>query len=289
MSNEPWNEAELEGALRLDPLGNDRFVNPRLSLNMNGMLFGGQFIANTLSAAQLTAGSRVPRSFQGVFMRPGRPDSPLELDVERVHDGARLSHRRVRMIQAGRTIFMAQVYLGEAAATAGQGHQSMPAGLAINPDTLAETQELAERYRDRINPTVHARMVRKKAVLVKPLNPEFALVSRAPEPRLAIWLKPAVAVSSEPLMQYAALAFFSDYWLCWPSRSPYVETVLDRTNSMSSLDHSMWFHAEPCVDDWLLYEVESPFADGNFGLGRGALYDRGGRLLASSAQQCLLT
>jgi acyl-CoA thioesterase-2 len=43
------------------------------------------------------------------------------------------------------------------------------------------------------------------------------------------------------------------------------------------------------VDDWLLYEVESPQAGNGFGLGRGGLYRRDGRLIATTAQQALLT
>ena len=284
-----WNEAELEGALRLDPVGVDVFVNPRLSLNMNGKLFGGQFIANALSAAMLTAEHRVPGHFQGVFLRPGHAGVPLELRVERVHDGRQLSHRRVQMMQADRLIFSAQVVLREPAADMTLLHQAAPSQAYEAPESLIEVQELAERFRDRLTPAVLRRMVVKKAVLVKPVDPESALLHRSPEPRLAIWLKSSQALSSEPLMQYAALAFFSDFWLCWPCRSSHIDGLMHPVNRMSSLDHSMWFHASPRVDDWLLYEVESPVAARSFGLGRGALYTRDGQLLASCMQQALLS
>lgn len=283
-----WNEAELEGALRLDAAGADVFVNPRLSLNMNGKLFGGQFIANALSAAMLTATHRVPSHFQGVFIRPGHAGQALELRVERMHEGRQLSQRRVQMMQAGRLIFSAQVYLRDPSADLAQLHQSTPRCLHAAPESLLEVQELAERYRDRVGPEVLQRMVAKKAVLVKPVDAEAALVRRSPEPRLAIWLQSSMALPSTPLMRYAALAFFSDFWLCWPCRSPYLEGLIHPGNRMSSLDHSMWFHADPQLDDWLLYEVESPVSDTRFGLGRGAMYTRKGALLATCMQQALL-
>ena len=284
-----WNEAELEGALRLDPVGADVFVNPRLSLNMNGKLFGGQFIANALSAAMLTAEHRVPSHFHGVFLRPGHAGMPLELRVERVHDGRQLSHRRVQMMQAGRQIFSAQAYLREPAADMTLLHQAAPSRAHAMPESLAEVQELAERFRDRLAPEILRRMVMKKAVLVKPVDQQAALLLRSPEPRLAIWLKATQAVSTTPLMQYAALAFFSDFWLCWPCRSAHVDGLINPDNRMSSLDHSMWFHAEPRLDDWLLYEVDSPISGSSFGLGRGAMYTRSGQLLASCMQQALLS
>jgi len=284
----PWNPIELEGALRLDRIGPDRYVNPRIGLNMSGNLFGGQFIANTLSAAMLSCEGRVPKSIQGVFLRPGRAGQTLELIVERVHDGARLSHRRVQMIQSGRQIFSAQVYLNDPQAQTPSDHQTAARDLSPAPETLPDIEELSAAFGDRVPERIRQRLLSKKSVQVKPVRGVEGLLSRSPEPRLATWLKPTVAVSSEPLFQYAALAFLSDYWLCWPTRSPHLESLLDTGTRMHSLDHSMWFHAPPNVDDWLLYEVESPIAGNGFGLGRGTLYDRGGRLIASAAQQALL-
>lgn len=284
----PWNPVELEGALRLDPAGPDRYVNPRLGLNMSGNLFGGQFIANTLSAAMLSCEGRVPKSFQGVFLRPGRAGQRLELVVERVHDGARLSHRRVRMIQSGRQIFSAQIYLGDAQPLAAPDHQSAPRDLAPAPESLADIEELAATLGERMPDRIRERLLSKTSVQVKPVRGTEGLLSRSPEPRLAVWLKPTLAVSTDPLFQYAALAFLSDYWLCWPTRSSHGISLLDPRIRMHSLDHAMWFHAPPDVGDWQLYEVESPVAGNGFGLGRGALYDRAGRLIASTAQQALL-
>ena len=289
MTAPAWNPIELEGALRLDPVGTDRFVNPRLGLNMSGNLFGGQFIANTLSAAMLTCGTRVPKSFQGVFLRPGHPTGILELNVERVHDGARLSHRRVQMIQSGRLIFSAQIYLADPRESPSPpDHQASARDLSPAPETLDDIEQLSDAAGDRIPARSRERLLSKKSVLVKPVRGAEGLMSRSPEARLATWLKPTLAVASDPVLQYAALAFLSDYWLCWPTRSPHVDCLFDPGNRMHSLDHSLWFHGLPDVNDWLLYEVESPIARAGFGLGRGALYDRRGTLLASAAQQALL-
>lgn len=284
----PWSPVELEGALRLDPVGPDRFVNPRLGLNMNGNLFGGQFIANTLSAAMLSCPTRVPRSIQGVFLRPGRAGQILELTVERIHDGARLSHRRVQMIQSDRLIFSAQVYLNDPQTLTPPQHQVQARDLAPAPESLADIEALSAAVGDRVPERIRQRLLSKKSVQVKPVRGAEGLLSRSPEPRLATWLKPTVAISPDPLLHYAALAFLSDYWLCWPTRSPHMEGLLDPSNRMHSLDHSLWFHAAPNVDDWLLYEVESPVAGNGFGFGRGAMFNRDGLLLASAAQQALL-
>ena len=54
---------------------------------------------------------------------------------------------------------------------------------------------------------------------------------------------------------------------------------------IASLDHAMWFHCEFRLDDWLLYVCDSPSSSGGRGLARGLIYDRGGLLVASTAQE----
>ncbi|MEV7236255.1 hypothetical protein AB0N06_20350 [Streptomyces sp. NPDC051020] len=51
--------------------------------------------------------------------------------------------------------------------------------------------------------------------------------------------------------------------------------------------HAMSFHRPFRVDEWFLYEQESPIATGGRGLARGRIYDRGGNLLVSVVQEGL--
>src|SRR3546814_8952245 len=57
---------------------------------------------------------------------------------------------------------------------------------------------------------------------------------------------------------------------------------------MASFDHALWFHRPFRADDWLLYSIDSPSAQGARGLARGLIYDRGGQLVASTAQEGLI-
>jgi acyl-CoA thioesterase-2 len=57
---------------------------------------------------------------------------------------------------------------------------------------------------------------------------------------------------------------------------------------VASLDHAIWFHREARVDEWLLYTMDSPGAQGARGLARGLIYDRAGHLVASVAQEGLI-
>jgi len=53
----------------------------------------------------------------------------------------------------------------------------------------------------------------------------------------------------------------------------------------ASLDHAMWWHRDGRVDEWVLYEQESPVALGGRGLSFGRIFSRDGTLLATVAQE----
>src|SRR3546814_13145288 len=56
----------------------------------------------------------------------------------------------------------------------------------------------------------------------------------------------------------------------------------------ASLDHAICFHDHGRVDDWLLYALDSPAAGSSRSLGRGTIYTRDGRLIATVAQAGLI-
>ena len=54
---------------------------------------------------------------------------------------------------------------------------------------------------------------------------------------------------------------------------------------VASLDHALWVHRDVRIDDWLLYDQESPWAGEGRSLNRGHIFDRQGRLVATVAQE----
>jgi acyl-CoA thioesterase-2 len=50
----------------------------------------------------------------------------------------------------------------------------------------------------------------------------------------------------------------------------------------------MWFHRPFRADEWLLYDMDSPTADGARGLARGFLFTREGTLVVSLVQEGLM-
>jgi acyl-CoA thioesterase-2 len=65
-------------------------------------------------------------------------------------------------------------------------------------------------------------------------------------------------------------------------------TWLDPRLMIASLDHALWFHRPLRADDWLLYSMKSPNAEGGRGFNTGRMYAADGTLVASVAQESLM-
>jgi acyl-CoA thioesterase-2 len=109
---------------------------------------------------------------------------------------------------------------------------------------------------------------------------------RVEPPRAHCWMRVRGALPDDPALHQCLFAYASDYTIMAPIVQPHPVpiTVLQS----ASLDHAIWFHRDFRMDDWLLFQLDSPVATGARGIGRGLLYARDGTLLASCVQEGLI-
>jgi acyl-CoA thioesterase-2 len=103
-----------------------------------------------------------------------------------------------------------------------------------------------------------------------------------------MWLRAVDRMPDDPLLHLCMLTYASDYYLIPTALRPHGVSWMDGSAVLASIDHAMWFHRPARVDEWLLYTMDSPAAQGARGLARGLIYDRQGRLVASVAQEGLM-
>ena len=103
--------------------------------------------------------------------------------------------------------------------------------------------------------------------------------------RYQLWMKAVAALPEDQLLRSAVLAFASDFALLTPSLRLHGVTMFDPRLRIASLDHAMWFHRPAALDEWLLFDLDSPSAQGGRSLGRGKVYTEDGTLVASLAQE----
>jgi acyl-CoA thioesterase-2 len=103
-----------------------------------------------------------------------------------------------------------------------------------------------------------------------------------------MWLRTAAKLPDEPALHAYLLAYVSDFSLLSTALLPHGVAIHSPGLQVASLDHAMWFHRPFRVDEWLLYVIDSESASGARGLCRGRVFDRQGKLVASTAQEGLI-
>lgn len=260
----------------------DIFTGPSLA-TPHGRSFGGQVLGQALVAAgETVAEDRQIHSMHCYFLRPGVAENRMTFEVARLHNGNSFSTRRVQAYQRGEVLMslIASFQVEEP----GLDHQERR-----DMSDVPEPEKLPsvwEKYG-------HLAGTRASWLLDRPFDLRHVdsdITVRVDEPgnHTLVWLRSVDGFDAGRTMHAAALAFVSDYLL--------VEPVLKRHGipwatpgmRVASLDHAMWFHRRFRVDDWLLYELESPSAQGARGLAHGRFFDREGNLIASVSQESMV-
>ncbi len=270
--------------LDLEPLGDDRFRGASRDTGAPSV-YGGQVVAQALVAAERTVEGRVPHSLHAYFLLPGDQAAPIEYRVERTRDGGSFSARRVVAVQGGRSIFVTMISLQ--VPEDGLEHAA-PMPEVPAPEALPSFAELRERWlaeADTIDPRVAAVLRAGRAFEFRPIDPMNPLRPAPREPRQAAWFRATGPVPDDPRLHRALLAYASDTALAGTPLRPH-GLAWPRTR-LASIDHALWLHRPARVDEWLLYAMDSPSAQGGRGLARGLVFDRRGALVASVAQEAL--
>ena len=281
----PSHVSELIDLLSLERLEDNLFRGQSRDIGTK-YVFGGQVLGQALSAAQQTLESaRTAHSLHAYFLKAGDIEHPIVYQVDRTRDGGSFSVRRVTAIQHGQPIFFLAASF-QKDEVGGEHQLSMPEvpkpediepSPVLPPEVLAKLPPKIQRWLSRMGP-FEFRHIYPRDELNPPKRPPFQQV----------WFRLAERVDDAPELHRALLAYASDFYLLGTATFPHGISYYQPSVLMASLDHALWFHRPFRVDEWLLYSIDSPSAQGSRGLARGLIYDRDGRLVASTAQEGLI-
>ncbi len=283
---------ELLGLLDLETVERNLYLG-RSPENRSGRVYGGQVAAQALVAAHRTLadarGAWPAHSCHGYFLRAGDPRRAILFEVEPIRDGGSFATRRVLAVQAGRAIFNLDVSFHRA--EPGLEHH-LPAPRVTAPDSLpteAERLELARRS--------HPERVEGWTVERRPFDFRWAeprrieLEDRNRPPRQRCWMRLDGELpprDDHPALHAALLLYASDHSILDTAIYPHAGTFDHQAHQIASLDHALWLHRPLRVDEWLLYDQDSPSSHAARGFSRGTIYDADGRLVASAIQESLM-
>ena len=250
-------------------------------------LFGGQVLGQSIAAAYKTVeDGRVIHSLHSYFLLPGDAQKPVVYDIENVRDGRSFSSRRVKAIQNGRTIFDMTASFQKP--ETGLSHQFADMSKVPPPEDVAQDIRFYEDNYDSLSERMKESLSYHRPVDIRTVDSANAYTAEKREPKRAIWIKGRDELNSPLPVHQASLAYASDYQFLSTSLQPHGLAVHDKSLRLATIDHAMWFHKPFRFDDWLLYEMESPFSGTGRGIVQGKVFDKQGVLVATTVQEGLM-
>jgi acyl-CoA thioesterase-2 len=253
---------DLASLLTLERVDRDLFRARNANFGPRQTLYGGQVAAQCLIAAAATVEEgRMPHSLHGYFLRAGRSDLPVILEVDRDRDGRSFSARHVNALQEGEVIF------------------SMVTSFHIETEEPADEFDNAPR-REVPDPTDTKRGGWNPLLEVREVTPTDFLKGVFTD---CAWVRSLTPLDDNLLVHRAGLTYLSDIGTGFGQQPP---SLVGRGGP--SIDHSMWFQDHIRADEWVLVDLRPVKARSARGCYEGSLRDRAGLLGATLYQEHLL-
>ena len=261
----------------------DRFTAPSLRMPL-ARVYGGQVMAQALLAACNTVEADRPiHSLHGYFLRPGDDKQPIDFAIDRIHDGRSFSTRRTQAYQNDTPIF--SMISSHQDRDGGFEHQApMPSNIPAPHELPSATEVLSGLDHPMADYWANYRPFDLRHVE----GPIYDMVRGDRVAHQAVWMRTHTDLPDDPNIHRAAIAWASDYTILEPIFRRHGIAWASPGLKAASLDHAMWFHRDGRADEWMLYVLESPSAQGGRGLGLGRIYSQDGMLLVSVAQEGMI-
>ena len=268
-----------------------------------GRLYGGHILAQACDAAWKTVqADKLLHSLQGYFLRVGSVRFPIIYVVYNLRQGKSISHRRVEVFQNGHLLFHLTASFAPSLITKGLSHQITKP--SVLPAHMCRTEremmleywnQLTEEEQEKAPKTLQRRIFEPQPFDIRPIFPHNFLLPNKKIPMREMWIrankKPKEqAVHPKNLLdtmqKHILLALYaSDFPLLGTALQFHGKSVLTSKIRIASLDHNFWIHQPFCIDDWLLFRIESPISANGRALVQGTFFTQDGTHVATCVQE----
>ncbi len=259
-----------------------------------GRIYGGQLIAQSLSAAILSCPNHFAlHSIHCHFLATGSIDAPIEYTVEPLRDGRTYLSRRVEAVQDNQLIYHAIISLQ--IPEEGLSHQHKmpnvpsPQNLPSYKSTLqGMVDQMSEAQRSNLPTGLKKFLHIKSAFEIRPVRPSNYFIPDHTEPERILWLKASEPVPNSQPLHRSLLAWISDFPILGTALQPSSIPPSSSKIKMTSLDHAMWFYDSVDLNNWILFHMTSPKTGCGRGFTHGCFYTQEGQLIATVVQEGML-
>jgi acyl-CoA thioesterase-2 len=263
-----FDQAALVGCLELVEVEPGVVEGQNLDIGYH-RVFGGQILAQVLTAAAQASPDKAVKSLHILFPREGDTAQPMRYRVTKLQDGRTFGTTEVVAEQGGKVISAAVLSMH---APEDGLHRSDPPPAAVGAPEDAALVDLG--------------MVPWETRLVGGVD----LADQAAGPPQLDWWAKTAPVGDDPHLHQALLAHATDLTVIGTALRPFegvsqADTMVTLHTAVTS--HTLWFHQPFRVDEWLLISQHSPVVAGARAYGRGDVF-AGDQLVASFAQESMV-
>jgi acyl-CoA thioesterase-2 len=275
---------KLIAVLQLKKIDDHLFEGSSEDLGFKNV-FGGQVCGQAMTAAYHTVEGRIAHSMHGYFLRPGDHSLPIQYETQILRDGGTFSVRRVIAKQHNKEIFTLNASFQKE--ERGLSHQfNIPE--TTDPETLLSELEMRRRFKHLIPEKLRDQFTRDGPIEIRPVRPINYTAPDIRPPYKQNWFRAVSKLPDDLALHQCILTYASDFGLLGTSMLPHGVSYAQKEMQVASLDHAVWFHRPFRIDEWLLYDMDSPSASQGRGLNRGNIYNQQGELVASVCQEALI-
>lgn len=252
----------------------------------SGSVFSGQIMGQAILAAKETVDSKFKvHSFHSYFLREGQENLPIIYEVEILRDGNYILTRSVKAIQNGVQIFRMSVSFK--LPEKGYEHQDKMPNVP-SPENLISEQEMALIHADMLPENLRDNLVCEKPIEMRPVTFVNPVDPEIEPPKRFVWFKANGKMPKDLSIHRYLLAYASNFNFLATALQPHGISSLSDKIQVVTIDHSMWFHHDFNLDEWLLYATESSVASDCRALVTGKFFTEKGKLVASTIQEGLI-
>ena len=156
------------------------------------------------------------------------------------------------------------------------------------PDVLLSELEMRRRFKHLIPESIREQFTRDRPIEIRPVKPINYSNPDIRSPYKQNWFRTVAELPDDLALHHCILTYASDFGLLGTSMLPHGVSFAQKDMQVTSLDHAIWFHRPFRIDEWLLYDMDSPSASGGRGFNRGNIFNQQGQLVASVCQEALI-
>lgn len=247
--------------------GDDGLEGANLDIGYH-RVFGGQILAQALTAAAQLSPDKSVKSMHVLFPREGDTAKPMQYRVAALQAGRTFGTTEVIAHQDGKVVSAALVSV-HADEDGLDRNEPPPAAGAPEDATLTDLG-----------------MVPWETRLVDGVD----IADRGTGPAQLRWWMRTPPIGDDRRLHQALLAHATDLTLIGTALRPFdgvsqADSTVTLHTAVTS--HTLWFHRPFRVDDWLLVAQEAPVVAHGRSYGRGDVF-AGGQLVASFAQEAMI-